>query len=145
MRASCVNNITQYEWLWSGVATDCGKHDTAIRRNRSGFFVIWIVCCSEDVARIAAWSGIFSSWTPFRLLQGSRNLLANDCRLRKGRSVKLRSHFNLVLSFGILGTVCLHGLALPLPEGKRFYVSWRRGVHQVLNVKVKDGVGQTCR
>ena len=68
-------------------------------------------------------SGIryFLFLTPFRLLQVSRNLLNNDFRLRKGRSVKLKSHFNLVPCFGILSTVRCHGLALLLLEEKVFF------------------------
>jgi hypothetical protein len=59
---------------------------------------------------------------PFRLLQGSRSLVNNDFRLRKGRSVKLRSQFNLVPSLGILGTVRFHGLSLLLLEGGLFFM-----------------------
>ena len=58
--------------------------------------------------------------TPFRLLQGSPTLLNNYFRLRKGRSVKLRSQFNLVPSFGIVGTVRIRGLALLFLEVKLF-------------------------
>ena len=83
-------------------------------------YLNWLLFGGRSSNRSEIKDFLFS--TPFGLDLGSPILLNNDFRLRKGRSLKLRSKFYRLPSFRILGTAHFRHLALHLHEGEVFYV-----------------------